>query len=84
MNRILLGAAFVALLAGCATPAAQPTTTATAAATTTPKCMKLVSGTDSRIKEKVPCDSVPANSMDANALATAMRQSNQSSAGGAK
>ena len=84
MNRILLGAAFVALLAGCAQPQPAPTSTATAAATATPKCMKLVSGTDSRIKEKVPCDSIPTNSMDANALSTAMRQSNQSSAGGAK
>jgi hypothetical protein len=76
MNRILLGAAFAGLLVGCAAPA-QPGPTVTAAATT-PKCMKLVAGTDSRIKEKVPCDSVPANSMDANGLAAAMRQSNQS------
>jgi uncharacterized protein involved in copper resistance len=77
MNRILLGAAFAGLLAGCAAPAQQSAPTVTAAATT-PKCMKLVAGTDSRIKEKVPCDSVPANSMDANAMAAAMRQTNQS------
>ena len=77
MNRILLGAAFAGLLAGCAAPT-QPSAPAVTAAATTPKCTKLVAGTDSRIKERVPCDSVPANSMSANGLAAAMRQSNQS------